>query len=84
MAGITETKQALTAVIELLVAARRAGADGWQLSDVSLIINDEELRTAIVAALEGALLIPGELSDLSFTETLELVKAISDAIKLIA
>jgi hypothetical protein len=81
MAGIVETKQALIALIDILTAVRRAGADGWQLSDISLIIRDDELRNAIVAALEGAQLIPGELGSLSFAEMLELIAAISDALK---
>jgi hypothetical protein len=81
MAGIVETKQALIALIDILIAVRRAGADGWQLSDISLIIHDDELRNAIVAALEGAQLIPGELGNLSFAEMLELIAAISDALK---
>lgn len=66
--GITETKQAITGAIEVVEAAIRAGADGFQVTDAQVVITDHDMREAARKALEGASQIPGELADLSFAE----------------
>jgi len=66
--GIQQTKQALTGAVEVVEAAIRAGADGFQVTDAQVVITDHEMRQAARKALEGASQIPGELADLSFAE----------------
>jgi hypothetical protein len=69
--GTTELKEAISGAAEGVAAARRAGSDGWQVTDGSLVITDEDLRDAITEAIEGAQKIPGEVADLSFGESLD-------------
>jgi hypothetical protein len=71
--GIKDTREAIEAGVKLLEVAQRVGADGWQFSDVRLIINDQELATSVNNALNGASNIMTELSHLSFSETMQLV-----------
>jgi hypothetical protein len=66
--GITQTKEAITGAVEVVEAAIRAGADGFQVTDAQVVITDHEMRKAAQKALEGAQKIPGELADLSFAE----------------
>lgn len=80
--AVKETKDALRGLIAFGVAAREAGKDGWQISDAGLLIKDDRLQAAAAEALEGAQLIPYELSHLSFADTIELVQTLAEAAKL--
>lgn len=81
MAGITETKEALAGAIELVSAIRRVGADGIQFKDAWVLLDDQELRTALKKAVDNAGQIPDEMSDLSFGEIMELFQAVTSAMK---
>ena len=66
--GIQQTKQAITGAVEVVEAAIRAGADGFQVTDAQVVITDHDMRQAVQKAVEGASQIPDELADLSFAE----------------
>jgi hypothetical protein len=66
--GTTELKEAITGAVEVVEAAIRAGADGWQVTDAQVVIIDHDMRQAARKALEGASEIPSEVADLSFAE----------------
>jgi hypothetical protein len=77
----TEIQEVLDAAFEALAVARRVGSDGWQFSDVGLVITDKKLMDAVKRALSGAGKIPTELSNLSFSETLGFVMSSVNSLK---
>lgn len=79
--AIPETKQAMRALVKLGVTARQVGKDGWQITDAGLVIKSDDLQAALVEAFDGSEKIPNEMSHLSFSDTMELVMELVDAVK---
>lgn len=72
MAGLDNTKQAVTAGIELIRQARRNVADGLGTDDVAAGMADGPTKDAFVALVDAAAGMPHEMGDLSPLEALDL------------
>jgi hypothetical protein len=79
--GLAEIEDALNAVIDIIVAARKVGSDGWQLHDAGVLLTDANLITAVRRAMEGSSQIPSELSHLNFSEVISLVTYLVNNLK---
>lgn len=81
--AVKETKEALRALITVGVVAREVGADGWEITgDGALMIRNDKLQDALATGLEGATKITGELSHLTFADTIDLVSTLAEAAKM--
>lgn len=83
MADIKETKEAVTAALQVGLFVVSRLKDGADLSDAYALgakLMDPDFRKLVQDGIDGADLIPDELSDLSFMEGAELLQAISTAI----
>jgi hypothetical protein len=79
MAGDKETKDVVVALAKALRLAKPLLVDGAQWSDLMSLYQSIEADPAIAAsmleAVNGIAAVPVELSDLSFLEVFELVRA---------
>lgn len=79
MSEIKETKEALIAIIDLALEAKKLGADGFDLSDVAALgakfIGDEDFRKKVLDGIKGAGSILDEVKDLSGAEVVQLLGA---------
>lgn len=79
MAGDKETKDVVVALAKALRLAKPLLADGAQWQDLMSLYQSIEADPAIAAsmleAVNGIAAVPVELSDLSFLEVFELVRA---------
>jgi hypothetical protein len=66
--GTQQTKEAITGAVEIVEAATRVGADGFQITDAQVIITDHDMRQAVQKAVEGGSQIDDEVADLTFAE----------------
>ncbi|MGQ0774553.1 MAG: hypothetical protein ACT4NY_09070 [Pseudonocardiales bacterium] len=79
--GIEQTSEMFSALVNLALAAKQAGADGWKITaDGALLITDSMLTNTVATALRGAEQIGYELADLSLSEGLQLVMAVIPAL----
>ena len=73
MANVKETKEVIALITTLgVLIGREVSGDGLQIQDVLKLLESEEFRTNLETALEGALLVPVELRDLSVSEGFDL------------
>ena len=70
--GVQESKEMLVAVMALAAAMVKAAKDGIQITDLAVLISDENLKGALAAAAEGMTKIPAEMGELTLSEGLEL------------
>lgn len=76
MAGIAEIEELVNNALSILPVARRAGADGWELSGNTVTIKDSDLLAAIRTVLErtNAVELEREVRDLSPFEAMRLAR----------
>jgi hypothetical protein len=81
--AVKETKDVIAFAVGALGAAKRAGADGWQITDAGLLIKDQQLMNLLVDALEGAPNIPKELTTIRIGEALELFEGVKEGLEIL-
>jgi hypothetical protein len=85
MTDVTQTKQALVALVILGKAIAVAAKDGLDLSDAvalgSKLVSDSAFRDALVEGVKGIDQVPAELKDIAASEALELLGAVYEALK---
>jgi hypothetical protein len=85
MTDVTQTKQALVALVILGKAIAAAAKDGLDLSDAvalgSKLVSDSAFRDALVEGVKGIDQVPAELKDIAASEALELLGAVYEALK---
>lgn len=85
MSDIKETKEAMAAIIVLVMEANKLGADGFDLSDAAALgakfIGDEDFRKKVLDGIKGAGSILDEVRDLSGAEVVELLGAAYEELK---
>lgn len=76
MAGIKESKEALSGAFALAICVIEVAKDGLQFSDALALFNkiqsDPALKQELDDALSGLKHVPGEMSDLDGAEGIEL------------
>ncbi|NRA63472.1 MAG: hypothetical protein HRU19_03250 [Pseudobacteriovorax sp.] len=73
MATIKETQDVIALITTLgVLIGREVSGDGLQLTDVLKLLESSEFRENLEAALDGALLVPVELQDLTISEGFDL------------
>lgn len=70
--GIDGIEEVVTAMSDVVAVARKTGADGWQLTDASLIITDSALMQELAHALGRAKDLGPEARDLDMGEIFQL------------
>jgi hypothetical protein len=85
MTDVTQTKQALVALVILGKAIAVAAKDGLDLGDAvalgSKLVSDSAFRDALVEGVKGIDQVPAELKDIAASEALELLGAVYEALK---
>lgn len=87
--GIKETKEVVTAGVQVLALLYTLAKDGLSLSDAMAIgqafVIDGPLKTALKAGFDGIDQVPAEIADISLAEGLELGQVLfSDVIPIIS
>ena len=72
MAGLDNSKQAVTAGVELIRQARQQVADGLGTDDITAGMADGPTKDAFVSLVNAAAEMPAEMGDLSPIEALDL------------
>jgi hypothetical protein len=74
--GVSETKEAIVAMFAFVAVILPVAADGLDIKDLftvaSKTVGDSEFKAIVAKAVEGKELISAEMSNLSFTEIIEL------------
>lgn len=78
--GINELKEACIAAAALAMKLIKLSKDGLDLSDVSALLGDEELKGFLGAAIDGASKIPAEAKDIDVLEGVQIAEAIAPII----
>lgn len=85
MAGITETKETLVALLMLGKFVAERAKDGLNLGDAVALVEkfvlDDEFKATLEAGVKGLDAIPAELGDVDLQEALELVGLLIAALK---
>ena len=82
MRTIKETKDLIELITTLgVLIGREVSGDGLQLTDVLKLLESSEFRGNLEEALDGALLVPIELGDLSLSEGFELSMLVLEAFR---
>jgi len=85
MTDVTQTKQALVALVILGKAIAVAAKDGLDLGDAVALgskrVSDSAFRDALVEGVKGIDQVPAELKDIAASEALELLGAVYEALK---
>ncbi len=76
MPGIKETSDLVRVLGAAVTVVEKARADGIGLDDVSLLLEDDFVAR-VSAAFDGITEVPSELTDLSWTEIITLVRQVA-------
>jgi hypothetical protein len=84
--GIKESKEVIAALVEVLKGLGPILKDGFQAGQdltaiLTLVVANEQFKSKLQAAIDGADKIPAEVSDLSITETVELLIVVAPEIQ---
>jgi hypothetical protein len=83
--GNKETKEAMVAMLSVAALLASKLKDGVQMSDAidvwAKIQGDEDFKTELIKAWENSKAIPAEVSDLDFSEAVDLMMAAVPGIK---
>lgn len=84
--GIKESKEVIAALVEVLKDLGPILKDGFQAGQdltaiLTLVVANEQFKSKLQAAIDGADKIPAEVSDLSITESVELLIVIAPEIQ---
>jgi hypothetical protein len=85
MSGISESKQALLALVLLGKEISLAAKDGLDFSDlagfVGKLVSDGKFRSVLEDGIKGIDATPSEIGDLDASEALEIVGLLIDALR---
>lgn len=85
--GVKETKEALIAMVMLGKFVANRLKDGVQLDDAmalgTALLLDGEFKTKVMAGIQGAEMVPKEVSEMDMADILELAKALPEMIEII-
>lgn len=81
MAGIKETKEMISLVGFIAVhICKEIKKDGFQYTDLVSYLKSDEFDAVLKPAVDGALMIPAEVTDIGFFEGVELSRHIYDVV----
>lgn len=81
MPGIQESKDVLKLVEVVAVAIiKESCKDGFQITDLGAFLKSPAFEAAVGPAMEGIEKVPGELSDLSWLESIQFGRAVYDSV----
>lgn len=76
-----QLQEAVRALFDVLVAARRVGGDGFGLDDIFTLLADEALRDSLVTAVRDAQMIPDEIAGAQLADFGPVVVAIFEGLE---